>query len=82
MEPKKSAPPVAAAPPRQKIVDFVGEVKLELGRITWTSPEELKLYIKAVIGATFVFGLGLYVVDLGIQGVLNGFGVLIRLIFG
>jgi preprotein translocase subunit SecE len=61
---------------------YVRELKEELGKVTWTSKEELILFTKIVIGATFALGLGIYGVDLLIKGVLNGFGTLVHLIFG
>lgn len=63
-----------------KIFDFIGDVKAELKKINWTSPEELRTYTKIVVGMTFFLGMGLYVVDLLIQSFLNGLSVLIRLI--
>lgn len=63
-----------------KVIDFVGDVKAELKKINWTSPEELKVYTKVVVGATFFLGMGLYLVDLFIQSFLNGLSFLIRLI--
>lgn len=62
--------------------DFIGDVKSELKKITWTSPEELRAYTKIVVAASFLFGLGIYVVDLIIQTVLNGLEFLVRLIGG
>ena len=54
----------------------------ELKKVTWTSKEELIVFTKIVVGATFLLGLGIYGVDLLIKGVLNGFGTLVHLIFG
>lgn len=62
--------------------DFVGEVKAELSRITWTSADELKVYVKVVVGATVAFGLGVYLVDLGIQKVLQGLGAIVYAVIG
>lgn len=67
---------------KTSISDFVGDVKTEVGKITWTSREEMQTYVKVVIGTTFFFGMGIYLVDIGIQGVLNGLSVLTRLIVG
>ena len=61
---------------------FIGEVKDEIGRISWTSADELKVYVKVVVGATFVFGIGIYLVDLGIQNLLRGLGMIVRAMFG
>ncbi len=62
--------------------DFVGDLKTEIGKINWTSKEELISYTKIVVGATFVFGIGIYFVDLMIQTVFHGLNYLIRLISG
>lgn len=75
VEPKKTSPST-------QVFDFVGEVKSELGRISWTSPEELRLYVKAVVGSTLFFGIGVYLVDLAIQATLRGLGTVIRAIIG
>lgn len=61
---------------------YINELKEELKKVTWTTKDELILFTKIVIGATFSLGLGIYGVDLLIKGVLNGFGALIHLIFG
>lgn len=64
-----------------KIVkNFTGDIKGELKKISWTSPEELRLYTQLVVGATFILGLGLYLVDLLIQSVLGGFSFIVRLL--
>lgn len=79
MEPKKNQQAVLHSPKEKEAVssakklqaaDFVGEVKAELKRISWTSPEELKTYTKIVVGATFVCGMGIYFMDLLIQASL------------
>ncbi len=76
MEPKKdqqvavhSSKDKEATASRKKlqVADFVGEIKAELKRINWTSPEELKTYTKIVVGATFFCGMGIYFMDLIIQ---------------
>lgn len=65
-----------------RIRDFVEEIKAEIQRVTWTSRDELRVYTKIVIGATLVFGLGIYCTDLIIQGVLNGLSFFAHLIGG
>ncbi len=66
----------------ERIGDFIGDMKSELAKVTWTNREEMQLYIKVVVLATLVFGLGIYFVDLIIQGVLLGLGTIVRLIGG
>lgn len=63
-------------------VGYLQELKNELRQVTWTSKEELVLFTKIVVGATFAFGLSIYGVDLLIKGCLTGFKTLIHLIFG
>lgn len=63
-------------------VQFVGDVKAELKKITWTSPEELRAYTKITLVATFVFGMGIYLIDLLIQGSLFSLSSLVQLING
>jgi len=62
--------------------EFVGDIKDELKKISWTSPEELKAYTQIVVGATFVAGMGIYFIDLLIQTCLNGLAFIARLIAG
>lgn len=66
----------------KSVENFFSEVKQELKRITWTTPEELKTYTKIVVGATFCFGMGIYVMDLAIQLGLSVLEYGIRLISG
>ena len=66
----------------KKKVSFFREVQNELKKVTWTSKEELLFCTKAVIIATFLFGLTIYVVDLGIRGVMDLAGNFVRMIFG
>jgi len=61
---------------------YVRELKEELKKVTWTTREELILFTKIVVGATFAFGLSIYAADLTIKGVLKGFATLVHLIFG
>ncbi|MES2273417.1 MAG: preprotein translocase subunit SecE [Chlamydiota bacterium] len=66
----------------KKKLSYFREVQNELKKVTWTSKEELILCTKAVIMATFIFGLAIYVVDLGIRGSLEMAGAFVRMIFG
>ncbi|MBB64028.1 MAG: preprotein translocase subunit SecE [Waddliaceae bacterium] len=56
---------------------LIGDVKSELQKISWTNKEELQAYTKMVVIATFLCAFGIYLVDLGIQGMLG----LVNLIF-
>ena len=51
---------------------YIRELKEELKKVSWTSKDELFLSTKIVVGSTFVFGFGVYLVDLIVQGSLNG----------
>lgn len=48
----------------------------EVKRISWTKKNELILSTKISIFSIFVFGLGIYIVDLGIKGILDLIGKL------
>ena len=63
-------------------VGYLQELKNELRQVTWTSKDELVMFARIVVGATFAFGLGIYGIDLLIKGCLTGFKTLIHLIFG
>jgi preprotein translocase SecE subunit len=64
----------------QKKLSYFREVQNELKKVTWTSRAELILSTKAVIIATFAFGFAIYLADLAIRGILDGFAGLARLI--
>jgi preprotein translocase subunit SecE len=63
---------------RPKLGAVIREYKEELKKVSWTSKEELKLFTKVVVGTTFVFGLGIYFVDLVIIGALHLIGLLVH----
>lgn len=65
-----------------KSSDLLGEIKGEFKKITWTEPEALKTYTKVVVGATFAVGLGIYIVDLGIQMVLAALEFIVKGLIG
>ena len=62
--------------------DALGNIKDEFRKISWTNPDELITYTKIVVIGTFCFGMGIYLMDLMIQGVLSGLGAIMRLIGG
>lgn len=64
----------------KKVQAFIADVKSEIQKITWTSRDELIFYTKLVVGATFVFGMTIYGLDLVIQATLGTFNFLLRLI--
>jgi len=61
---------------------YIQGLKDELKKVTWTTKDELVLCTKVVVGATFCLGIGIYIIDLGIKGFLNGFSGIVHLIFG
>jgi len=65
-----------------KVRDFVGEIKAEIQRINWTSWEELQVYTKIVVAATFMLGMGIFFTDLIIQRLLTSIGTIIHWIGG
>lgn len=66
----------------KKIFNFVGDIKSEFKKITWTDKEELKVYTKVVVSFTFVFGMAVLFADIMIQKCLAGLNIAIRLITG
>ncbi len=61
---------------------YLSEVKDELKKITWPQSEELRTCTKVVVTSVFCFGIGIYMADLAIKGVLDGFFLLFRALFG
>lgn len=85
MEVKKAQPAVTSKAQENtvtsgKVVEFLGDVKAELKKISWTTPEELRVYTKLVVAMTLFLGLGIYVVDLIIQSILGAIHTLFGLI--
>ena len=83
MQSKQTAPSsVQISRDRWKGFDIVGEVKQEFLKITWTAADELKVYTKVVVGATFFCGMATYLVDLLIQGGLSALNAFFRVLGG
>ncbi|MBI5274361.1 MAG: preprotein translocase subunit SecE [Chlamydiales bacterium] len=61
-------------------LNFFYDLKEELKKVSWTSKQELFLCTKVVIGTTFCFGLGIYLVDLVIKGSLDLLNMLVKLV--
>jgi len=51
--------------------NYFRQVQKELKKVSWTSKKDLYKYTKVVIGSTFLFGLGIYGVDMAVRGSLN-----------
>jgi preprotein translocase subunit SecE len=63
----------------KRVQEFIADIKSEIKKITWTSREELIFYTKLVVGATFVFGMAIYALDLIIQATLGSLNFLLHL---
>ena len=59
----------------EKIKKFVKEVKVELTKVTWPTPSELRATTTVVIIATFIMTVFIGIVDLGLAQII---GVLLR----
>ncbi|MFI5168232.1 MAG: preprotein translocase subunit SecE [Thermoanaerobaculales bacterium] len=51
--------------PWQRVKTFIHEVVVETKKVTWPSRDEVVATTAVVIAASFVFGIFLYVCDLG-----------------
>ncbi len=58
--------------------DVIEDVKTELKRVTWTSKEELQVYTKIVVGATFTVGMLVYTTDIVIKTALETINFVLR----
>lgn len=65
-----------------KITNFFGDVKLELKKISWTKPDELKDYAKVVLAMIFIFGFAIYLTDLTANTVLSKISLIFRFLLG
>jgi preprotein translocase subunit SecE len=82
-QPRLSADaPAQQASKKKRAFHYIQELKDELKKVSWTTKEELKLSTKVVIGAIFLFGMGIYLFDLVIKGVLDFVALIVHLIFG
>ncbi|MGA8163545.1 MAG: preprotein translocase subunit SecE [Waddliaceae bacterium] len=80
MERKKSQQMEDAS--SKKVFDFFGDVKAEFKKISWTKKDELQVYTKIVIAATFLFGMLVYFMDVFIQQCLTAINAVAGLIIG
>lgn len=67
---------------KMRVREWIENLKQEIRSIHWTSKEELKVYTQIVVGATFLFGMGVYLVDLVIHGVLGALTWVARMLVG
>ena len=84
INPPRIAADAATSRPAKKMrfFEYIQALKEELGRVSWTTKEELKFSTKAVIGTTFVLGLGIYLAGLVIKGCLDCISLAVHYIFG
>jgi len=66
----------------KKVYEFFENCKAEFLKVQWTEGQEVWVYAKLVVFATFFFGLLLYVTDLVIHRSLMGIEAFFRLILG
>jgi preprotein translocase subunit SecE len=67
---------------KKKAFSYIQELKDELKKVSWTTKGELLLSTKMVISAIFLFGMGIYLFDLVIKGVLDFIARTVQYIFG
>jgi len=60
--------------------NYIHDLKEELKKVSWATKSELLLCTKIVVGTTFCFGLGIYVVDLILKNALDSLNFIIKLI--
>ncbi len=68
--------------PNWNVYEWLSQIKQEFFKISWTDPAELKVYTQIVVGATFIFGLGIFGIDIGIHTILNGLSSIVHWISG
>ncbi len=74
--------PVKQTAKKRSVFVFIQDLKDELKKVSWTTKTELILSTKVAIGAIFLFGLGIYLVDLVIKGALDFIALIVHFIFG
>ncbi len=67
---------------KRSALSFIQEFKEELKKVTWTTKQELIFCTKIVLGATLIFGLGIYLADLIINSALHAVRYIMHFIFG
>lgn len=67
---------------KERTTSYLSALKEELKKVTWTTKAELIFCTKIAVSATFLFGLGIYIVDILIKGVLGAVGKFAHFIFG
>lgn len=73
---------VETAAKKFKLRNWIEDIKGEIRTIHWTTQDELRVYTQIVVGATFAFGMGVYLIDLLINGALSLLTWISQLILG
>ncbi len=55
---------------KSALISFLGGIKEELGKITWTERGELLVYTRVVFASVFIGGFLIYAMDLMIRGAM------------
>ena len=79
---KKEESAVPVVKKKISLFRFIQEMKDELKKVSWTSKQELIFSTKTVVIAAFVFGFGVYLVDLSIRNLLEMVKTALHVIFG
>lgn len=69
-------------PTLKSVYQFLGSVKEEFRKIQWTDGEEVRVYAKIVVLATFVLGMVIYFADVVIHKGLFILSALFKWLFG
>jgi preprotein translocase subunit SecE len=62
----------------QRLKTFLSEVAVETKKVTWPAREEVMATTVVVIAASFIFGIFLYVCDLGFYRLVQWLIVLLK----
>jgi len=54
-----------------KIAQFVQEVQVEMGKVTWPTQEELKSSTTIVLGLSFALAIFIFIVDYILAGIMD-----------
>ncbi|MFZ4773519.1 MAG: preprotein translocase subunit SecE [Chlamydiia bacterium] len=65
----------------KKRTSLLSDFKAEMRKLTWPSKADVARGTKAVLASLFVFGLGIYIVDLSIRGALNLIHTAVNVLF-
>ena len=65
----------------KKSSSMLSDFKSEMRKLTWPSRAEVIRGTKAVLASLFVFGIGIYLVDLAIRGALNLIQTAVNVLF-